>query len=246
MISKKLDIFRADLQAHQLVGKELVPPFERMGMPTKQIMWARDFLPEFLWIDSLVQAHGEWGAIQVFNEFLSAADRFNTREAEILDGTVSAFKLIPEAERRECLAQLGKEVRIATLGPLENVLSLYRDCPMSWLVTKSPAATDSSVERVRGAVVRLLPGKDEYAAFCRTLPLHRMMAHNRVCIASHLKHLIEAIRTYPQGDKFRVESFARQAHTLDLMHRAEKDPTLFSWAQSFWTSNFKLAGCRYE
>lgn len=58
MTQKKLKIQRSALEHHKHVKKELVPPFVGMGPPTEQVFWARDLLPEFIWIEALVA--GVW------------------------------------------------------------------------------------------------------------------------------------------------------------------------------------------
>ena len=88
----KLNLQRSSLQHHKQVGKELIPPLQRMNTSMDQVFWLRDVLPEFLWIDSLVQEYGQTGAVREFNDFLSAADPFNSHGKEILDGTVGAFR----------------------------------------------------------------------------------------------------------------------------------------------------------
>ena len=246
MTSKKLNLLRSDLAAHTLVGKELIPPFQRLGVPTEQIMWARDLLPEFLWIDSLVQAYGERPSNRIFNDFLSAADRFNGHEIEILDGTVSAFRFVPADRRETFRTELQGTISNTVLKPFGSILGLYPECPMAWLMPDRPAVTEGAISSVRSAVARLLPGKDEYASFCRTLPLHRMLAHNKVFIVDTLTELIAAIETYPHGDRFRVEAFARQTHSMSFMHRSESDPSTYAWARTFWNANRKLTDCRYE
>jgi len=92
MPRKDLGLQRSAIEHHKQIGKELVPPFQQMGPPMEQIFWVWDLLPEFLWIDALVHEYGQHEANVTLNDFLSAADRFNSHHTEILDGTMGAFR----------------------------------------------------------------------------------------------------------------------------------------------------------
>jgi hypothetical protein len=126
------------------------------------------------------------------------------------------------------------------------MLGLYSDCPMAWLSTKACPDHEAAVSQVRDAVVRLLPGKDDHTGFCRALPLHRMFAHNKVFIVDTMTELADAIEQYPYGDRWRVESFARQAHDTMFMQKAAEEPQRLDWSRGFWNSNLSIAPCLYE
>jgi hypothetical protein len=242
----KSDIWRSRLEAHKRVGKQLIPPFQSMGIATEQIYWWRDLLPEFLWIDSLVHEYGEPAAWRLFVDFLSAADRFNPDHDYLIDGTVSAFRLIPADQREAFHTELVEYTKAAIVEPFGDVLNLYPECPMAWLLTEPLEGSETGVSLVRDGVLRLLPGKDNHAGFCRTFPLHRMFAHKRAFIVDTLTELIEAIKLYPAGDRYRVESYARQMHDSLFMQQAAKEPQLLDWSHHFWNSNLTIAPCHYD
>lgn len=247
MSRRRLDMQRSALHHHRQVGKELIPPFKRLSPEPEQIFWSRDLLPEFLWIDALMQEYPQDAAVRTFNDFLSRADRFNSDPQHILDGTVSAFGLIPKARREDFILGLRSELNLVVDKPLGHLLSIYPDCPMRWMALKlTPEKADSSVTRIRAAVGRLMPGKDPYTSLCRALPLNRFFAHDKIMISSHLTETIEAIERYPYGDRDRAETFARTTHNMYLMKLAEENPNTFSWAESFWNGNRTIAPCSYE
>jgi hypothetical protein len=239
-------IWRSKLADHKRIGKQLIPPFQHMGISTEQIFWWRDILPEFLWIESLVQTYGNHHAWALFGDFLNVADRFNPDVNELLNGTVSAFRLVPAERRKAFLEELAPVVKAAVVEPFWPFLKLYPECPMSWLAPGLTATTEVAIPAVRDAVLRLMPGKDDHAGFCRSFPLHRMFAHKRVFIVDTLVELAEAIERYPEGDKWRVESFARQVHDSTFLQQAEKDPHYLDWSRNFWNSNLALTPCNYD
>ena len=242
MSVRKLDLQRSALEHHKQIGKELVPPFQQIGPPMEQVFWVRDLLPEFLWIDALVHEYGQ-AANEILNDFLTDADRFNSHPKVILDGTIGAFRFIPEGDRRAFVEELNVKIGTAVARPLRHVLSLYPECPMKWIAPDQSADRELSIVAVRDAMGRLLPGKEPHAGFCRALPLNRFLAHNKVFIASHLTDTIEALKSYPRGDKYCAETFARAMHNMELMQRAKEDPNTFAWARSFWNSNLTIVPC---
>ena len=247
MAVEKLNLQRSSLEHHKQVGKELIPPFQQIGPSMEQVFWLRDLLPEFLWIDSLVQEYGQSSAARMFNDFLSVADPFNSHPKAILDGTIGAFQFIAQ-ERREAFVQAFPEkIDAAVVRPFRHILFLYPECPMTWMTPQSSSGDRvSSIEAVRGAFLRLIAGKEPYAGFCRALPLNRFFAHNKVHIFSHLTETIEAIKKYPYGDRYRAETFARSVHNMTLMQQAKEDPNRFAWARHFWRSNRAIVPCVYE
>jgi hypothetical protein len=246
MPPKKLNLRRSALEHHKQVGKELVPPFQQIGTPMEQIFWLRDLLPEFLWIDALVQEYGQSTANHILNDFLTDADRFNSDPKEILDGTIGAFRLIAEGRRQAFVEELAPKMNRAVARPLRHVLSLYPECPMKWMAPDQLVDRDVSITAVRDAVGRLFAGKDSHAGFCRALPLNRFFAHNKVRITKNLKDTIEAIKNYPYGDRYRAETFARTVHNMVFMHRAKEDTATFAWARLFWRSNRTVVPCVYD
>src|SRR6266516_657098 len=132
MSKKRLKLQRSALEHHKQIGKELIPPFQQIGPPMVQVFCFRDLLPEFLWIDALVHEYGQHKASGLLNEFLAAADRFNSHPREILDGTIGAFRFISESQRGPFLEELAGLIDGSVTRPFGRILSLYPKCPMSW------------------------------------------------------------------------------------------------------------------
>jgi hypothetical protein len=185
-------------------------------------------------------------AVGIFRSFMSAADRFNPDAEEILDGTITAFSLVPEDRRPTFRKELADHIRTAILMPFRDVLSLYPECPMAWMAEGMPTSdTERCVAKARESVLRLLPGRDDHVGLCRTLPLTRMFAHDRLFISSTMTDLADALKQYPKGDRKRVEAFAGQTHSM-WIKRKEKEPTPDDWALYYWRTNLAVAPCQYE
>jgi hypothetical protein len=136
---QKMKLQRSALEHHTQNRKELLPPFNRLNPAPQQIFWPRDLLPEFLWIDALVQQYGRSEGNKVLNEFLTEADRFNTHSKEILDGTISAFYFIPKDQRSHFVKAMESSIDRAVIRPFGHIL----DCTpraqwVGWRKRKSP------------------------------------------------------------------------------------------------------------
>jgi hypothetical protein len=114
---------------------------------------------------------------------------------------------------------------------------------MSWMADQEKFDRESAIESVRHAIFRLWNGKDNYGGLCRALPLHRLFSHHKVFLVDTLTELIEAIPQYPKGDRYRVESFARQTHGIIIANLRKEDPAWQGWTRSFWRANQLLAPC---
>ena len=237
---------RSGLADYKQIGKELIPPFLQIGVPIEQVFWLRDILPEFLWIDALVYRYGNDLGNRTFNRFLSVADSFSSHPTDFLDGTVGAFGLVSEDKRSAFREQHQEEIEAAVLQPFGDVLALYPACPMAWLASERPPARDESVNTVRASVLRLFDGKSPHPALCRALPLNRFFAHRKIRISNNLQETIEALKTYPAGDRERVEAFARNIHNSLFMRRAQLSSDVFAWARAFWDCNRSIVGCRND
>jgi hypothetical protein len=242
---RKLEIQGSALHHHKRMRKELIPPFNQLTPAMQQIFWLRDLLPEFLWLDSLVQYHGSAAALSVLNDFLSAMDPLAPAES-VLDGTISSFLLVPGDLRQRFVTTYAGKIEWAVRKPFGEFLTAYPECPMRWLVGAENAGA-GGLEVARSAVVRLLPGKDKYCARIRTLPIVRYFVHGKIHILNTMRELIESLKKYPNGtedENLHAESFARSTFNMIFQENATKHPVLTQWAPAFWRANGRMVECR--
>ncbi len=237
------------LREHKREGSRLRTPLSQLGM-VKTISWERDLLPEHLWLGALAEDFGVDSLPGPYNAMLDAVDEFWTADSVCL-GLLSDFALINPDNRTNLLKKHGELVRQAFCEPFGRILAFYPECPAAWLVgprwVEQGGHLDPEVElgRLRHIVSRLLPGKDEYVARIRAIPLNRLFKHNKIKLAADLP-VVDLLPRYPVGlspeELYRVESLARSAITMvvdqrsDLMDRA--------WPKHFWRHNYDLVPCR--
>lgn len=224
--------------------KVLVPPLGQINM--SQIFWHKEMLPDFLWIDSLVVFYGEMAASNYFNRVLDVLDNYYRAEP-ILTGMISDFNLIDDKIRKEVLTTNKFLIEDAVIKPFGDIIRLYPECPMAWMleaVTLPVLNVINTVEEAKKAVMRLYPAKDSHGGFVRALSLNRFFKHNKIKISSKMKDVITSIENYPNGDRYRAESFARTVVNTYYLQEREKDPDLGKWSKYFWFHNFKISKCK--
>lgn len=223
--------------------KLLTPPFGQINID--QVMWHKEMLPDFLWIDSLVVFYGDIVASEYYNRLLDVLDEFHKIDP-ILTGTISDFGLIKIEDRPEILKANKYLIEDTILNPFGNIIRLYPKCPMFWLLgntTSNKLNIPDTIEDAKSAVKRLFPAKDNHSGLVRALPLNRFFKHNKLHITSNMKDTIKSIEEYPRGDRYRAESFARSILNMFYMQEHEKNPDLSKWSEYFWTYNFKISKC---
>lgn len=236
------------LGKHSKVGTQLVPPLAKL--PMHMLNFERDLLPEHLWIAALVDQYGVEHAHRPFYDLMDAVDKIWKEESPSL-GLITDFGRVPLEARAAFKRENEDLIRAAFHEVIGRPLAFYPDGPAHWMVDQRAldevGSLDPEVEltRLRNLVVRLLPGKDDFAGHVRVLPFARALKHGKV----HFPHdfdLIDVMPRYPGGctdeERWRVQSLARTMVNMDYEHLDRY--TGKDWPKYFWRHNFDLLPCR--
>ncbi len=203
--------------------------------------WENKYLPEHLWLVSLVESLGQLDAARLYNRICDYLDLVYNPPADdpsVFIGFISDFSRFAEAELvkvRQTLT-LDLELRHGFPDDLLNALTLYEDCPMAWLA--SGGAADVAV--LRPLVGALRDPRSPSAVFARIMGINRLLKHEKLVFAPHIvdEKLADAIGRYPNND---AEMNARIEQKFRLvMNFVLESRTLTEWAPVFWRANFKL------
>ncbi len=242
-MKKTKKILRSKLEHYSRDKKQLTPPFATMKM--SQIFWYSEMLPEFIWIDSLVSYYGELEASIYYNKVLDMLDEYNLDKDKILLGTVSSFNQIDPKSRKLITDKNKFLIEDALVKPFGAIINLYPDIPMKWLIKGQQiyGSKEDAIKEVREAILRLFPAKDSHSGFCRAVPLNRFFKHNKLFITQNMEETIKAIEEYPNGDRYRAESFARNVINMEFERRKAEDNNFIKWSKYFWNYNYSLTKC---
>ena len=185
-----------------------------------------------------------------FYQFMDAVDEYIPSGQQAV-GLISDFALIPEAQRQTFVEKYSAMVKDLFYVPIGRILAFYPESPAGWLISdrhwerNGPLDPEAELGRLRNLVTKLLPGKDEFAARVRMVPMGRVAKHGRLVLNRGLE-VAETIPQYPNGctdeEKFLVESTARSL-TWTIYNDAPQYQGK-NWSRYFWNHNFDLTVCR--
>ena len=208
--------------------------------------WDRDMVPEMLWLASLVVE--EWPDRGEHHRALSMLDELIPEGKACLDGTVSAFSLVPEDRRAHARGWL-VDAKALTEG-FANALALYEDCPAGWMVEDwrkehrpDPAA---GADYFKQLVLKMRDNRSSYTAQLRWVVLARMAKNGKLFMP---RELIDELQRYPRGldddERSGCESMIR-ASSLSAAAVPGSPREATGWARSFWQQNRLLSPCENE
>ena len=242
--------FTSSLQDHKRKGKRLEPPFiANFGETLRLVEWARDLLPEYLWIAALFDMYTSNEAITIYNQTLDILDPFNAGGEYVLIGTVSSFALVPEESRSTARSALHPIIQKAIIEPVGLIFSLYPECPAAWLTEGNPSASGSehleeTLRRLKYLIKSLMPAGEHSVTKIRGVILNRLFKHNKLFLSNTLSpELIEGIEHYPNTPhQSRVDSFIRSSTLTFLPQQLGYG----KWSQYFWRQNYRISMCTFE
>lgn len=241
----------SSIKDHKRIGKELISPINVLGVDIKPIIWDKDLLPEFLWIDALAQKFGVTDLHNQFYRFIDKIESYISEKDTYLIGFISDFNKIKEDVRELILQNEESIIKKLFIEPIGNVLSLYPNCPASWLIPddwilKQPK--EDILKTLEAATIRLYKAKDDYCAHIRVLPLGRLLKRGKLSFSRDIEE-IKLLPKYPnylkEEEKKICQSIARTITNTVIQFEIMNNERDFEWSKQFWNSNFELSPCVY-
>jgi len=232
------------IDKHKRERKKLVAPLSKL--PIVQINWARDLLPEFLWIEYLRQYYKENVLLELYSHFVKIIGSYAEEPPTFL-GLISDFGRIPEEKKEVILKKHKQLIIIAFAEPFGDIIRLYPESPATWLLPEEWLSDESSndsaaISNLKATVKKILPGKDSYTGYLRMIPLRPLFEMGKIHLTKSLD-IIELLPKYPHDlsdeDRAYCESFGRNVLNMVIQDNI-KDST---WSQYFWRRNFELSPC---
>lgn len=233
------------IDGYQRTGKKLQPPLA--AYPNIQMIdYNRQLLPQFMWLESLLDRYGEEKLPGVVYPFLDLVDDLGTTGEEPVSGLVESFVYVPEAERQTFVDSNKEIIRIAVIEPFGDALRLYRDCPMNWLLAsygddEESINLDLALASLKRWTAALLDRRGEHSNMARAIVFFRYLKAGKLHIPDG--EMIEGLRTYPKGpDRRKTESCIR-ATSNAFFGQVVQD---YAWGDAFWATNGKISICTTE
>lgn len=221
--------------------------------PFTFVNWARDRLPDYLW----VAAHLHGGKERMLStaaqlDLASAAIAEHVTEMPdewVLDGTLSSFEQLPENARTALLERLDATGTYEEFVPrgFAQALAQYGSAPGAWLAApwiEGGLEVSASVAEdwLRPVVAAALDGRGMLATHSKALTIRQLMQAGRIHFSENIGFL-ELLPRYPfdtdDDETARVES------SLRAMFNAVATTATTDWPRDFWRSNWRLFGCEW-
>jgi hypothetical protein len=231
----------------------------------KASRWQHERLPDFLWLQAIRQ---ETGDLSTANEALDILDLYvpelsddlpsasvespsgepPPRPIDHLDGRLSSFSLVPEAQHSLASEALSAQATWALPDELGHALALYPECPAAWLY-ESWARThrpdpEIGLPYLKRLVAAIYDPRGRRSSQLRMIPVARMFAHDKLHLRQGME-IIDLLPRYPTGldteGQLRVEQWAR---TASLAFSATEDTTVADrWVAYFWRHSYDVSPC---
>ncbi len=237
------------LSQHKKKGTVLQSPYNEM--PFNIYDWAKDILPECLWIAALIEHFGKKDAYKFFYKFMDVIDEVWPDDNFAAIGFLTDFSVIPETARKQ-LWNHHEELLVECFHkPIARILTFYPKNPAAWLVRKDivdiGGHVDPDVELgyLRNLVANLCSRQGELATLVTALAFGRLLP---CCTfdAQKCDSLIKLLEKYPidctESEKQIVESHARSF--VCGIYMQNKRYAKREWPKYFWRHNFDLTVCK--
>lgn len=236
------------LKKHKKSGSKLATPLAELAI--RPIDWARDLLPEHLWIAALAEEFGLDHFHGPYNAFLDTLDQYWT-DNDIAVGLISDFALLTHDAKVRFFNDHQKLIENLFYRPIGRILAFYPEGPANWLIDEHWVSRDGSLDpnielgKLRIIVKKLLPGKDQFSSRVRVIPLNRLLKHNKIFFFKDLP-VVDLLPKYPinlnEEERIHVESVVRSDMNITIQLR--KDLEKHDWPRYFWRHNHDLVVCQ--
>lgn len=214
--------------------------------------WARDLLPEHLWIAAIVECFGRERAHLFYYKFMNAIDEVWPEKDSVALGLISDFGAIHEDARDQLWKDHESLLVECFHHPIGRILTFYPENPAHWLVRDDLVEEgghvdpDTELARLRYLVKQLYPRRGEWASAVQALSFGRLLQHGKVQFGDGVADLIPLLEKYPADctdeERAKVESMARSL--MSGMYMRERRYKHRHWPKYFWRHNLDLAVCK--
>lgn len=238
------------LEDHTAVNRKLVPPFvHKLGKKLSQYSWARQLVPEAIWIGLLID-HCGYEAARKHCLTLSEATCAATGDAERpVFVKFSAFLDLSEMAKASMMSKLNGETLLAIRQSLAPLAATVPDHPLAFL--GNAGATTEQMTRFPELLQEFYDRNGCIAVLSRAVGYQLGLNQGKIHVAPHLiDDLIErfkVIHRYPETDEANRAAGAFRAAESMLFMSTMLDDGKFAddppWLDVFWSHISGFGAC---
>jgi hypothetical protein len=247
------------LSEHRKKGKLLRPPMlAAMGDLYHPVLWARDVLPDFIWLCSMLGNGESKDLIRVVKlldriEECLGADRSDFPSNWLLTGRLSDFEAIPARARIGLIACLqgSGDLNLVVPEGIVHALGVYSDTPGRWLIetrlTQGIIVDPTKAEEHLSRVIDLSRhGQSKVATKAKMIDFRQRIKAGKISFPASIHDKFSFILNYPfhttEDQNQLLESFAR-ATFLASAGSGFPESSNVEWCKNFWRENWNLFRC---
>jgi hypothetical protein len=242
----------SSLAQHKQAKKVLTPPLLSIG-PLSHVFYSRDFLPDLLWVATMLDEHQAADAI---HEPLDVIDQFMDYppegEKHIVDGRISMFSLVPKEARPEVRAALNSSTPWALSERLAHGLLLYPDCPAAWLfddwAMSNSIDPEAGINYLKHLVGTYYDREDVGSTRLRMFPISRLIKNQKVLISA----AIDSFSLWPkypthlsEDEQRQVEASTRAMYNMVGAQIRSPSGETDAWPAHFWRHGWNITTCDF-
>jgi Family of unknown function (DUF5677) len=224
---------RTQLSGHALVGKQLVPPFAKLGSKVAFTSWMNDRMPDMLWAVIIRGANDQRRSISEFRRILNFIG--NHREpGHFFDLTHSGIAKLPDQLRNQLIAHI---VSTPSTAFALCALKLFKNLPAraDWL--RHLPDDQPNVDLLMTSVGLNLGHQSQEATDCRWVRLMGRVLSGKM---HGIQDRLDEWLNYPYvGDQRSVRPGIRASEMVEN----PLEPKDLSWPEAFWQEAWEHTPC---
>lgn len=251
--AKKERRMSSPLSAHQRQGQRVVPPM--LALPALTLTsWAKDALPDFLWVCSLLTEDSLDGMHAVVDSLDVVQGVLAGHNLDLLCvGPLTQFEQVPKEIRAEVIEALVASEQYERAFPegFAHALGMYPDAPGSWLIDPWRARgltidPEKAQQYLAPVIAESYHGQSLVATRAKYLWIGGMAKAGKLHLPRE-SDLPDLLSRYPlhitEEERRYTEPSIRATFGAFLAMQDGKDATCADWCRAFWRANWKLFAC---
>lgn len=241
------------LTDHKRDRKKLIPPILAfMGENYSPYSWARQIVPEVLWIALLHQSLGLKKAVPFALMMVSEADRLCTAEPKPNFSKASSYGILTEEQKASFVKCIAKDPDFhSAIDALSPLFLLTPVSPMNFLKSdKLKLKKETAVEVMHDLLPKMYSRGSRDSVLCIATSICAAVRQQKFQMATHLfdkfnRDMI-AIEDYPRTEdsKAAAASLRAMAPMLLINQEGQGRERLYDWLEQFWAQVGSFGSCQ--
>ncbi|PIR33355.1 MAG: hypothetical protein COV36_02880 [Alphaproteobacteria bacterium CG11_big_fil_rev_8_21_14_0_20_44_7] len=235
------------LSGHKKVGKKFIPPMKQLPGIIRETNYLLEILPEILWMGLINEKHGYKKGIELVTTLAEVIKEVNNGEFKENFTATSSHKILSSKEKKLIKLKLEERKALSFIQEALNpLLTMYKNCPLSYLKSKNSRKNKASVEIIKRTIVNHMDKYETPALIIQANVVYILGIAGKLHIASHLPTPdLNSLINAPESESARRTASLVRSFSLQIFGMiSDKYPTN-SWARDFWNQSYSLANCTF-